>query len=153
MRKTILIFFVSGLLALGILIQPQFALPLAGQWGVVFGIDAPWRLEPIHLPNNRGYGYGQIPIVISFRQAINEGTREKGIIYVFARNRFGLGSSITVGKITSVQVTEIVQNLILPDSNQVAPQPITQILPAQFREVERKRLLSTKENDQVCCLV
>src|SRR5881397_610738 len=95
MRKAIPISLVSGLLALVILLSPQSALTVNGQWGVVFAIDAPWRLEPI--PGRTGYSYGSIPIVIMFRQAINEMGREHGGVM---RKLTGAGADIWVGKLT-----------------------------------------------------
>lgn len=148
MKKANLTSLAGGLLALGMLLQPQSAMPVAGQWGVVFAIDAPWRLEPVEYSRTRinsRINYGAIPIIISFRQAINELGREHDAL---ARRIFlDSGPEITVGKVTEVTVTEIVRDRFLPNSTKLAPQSTTRITPAQFREVERKRIIATKDNE------
>ena len=133
MSKTLFIPVLSGILVLISLVQPQSALSIVGQWGVTFAIDAPWRLEPI--PTNSGYTYGKIPIVISFRQAINEMGREYGGTM---RAVTGAGPAIWVGKAKEVTVVEYIDQ---------PPYPNLSIAPAQFREIERKRELSTKQNE------
>jgi hypothetical protein len=78
------------------LIHPQSALPIAGQWGVAFGIDAPWRLEPI--PTGTGYTYGAIPITITFRQAISEMGRMN---YTVDGTGAGIDVGLIVGALTN----------------------------------------------------
>ena len=133
MRGTISPSLPGGLLALAVLLHPRPAMPLAGGWGVIFAIDAPWRLEPI--PAQGGYTYGKVPIVVSFRQAINEMGREYG---AEMRKVLDAGPDIWVGKVTDVEVVEYVEH---------TPYPTTSIRPAQFREIERKRELSTKARE------
>ena len=110
----------------------------AGHWGVLFAIDAPWRLEPIleqTSVNQKTPRYGAIPISIMFRQAINEKGRQFGSV---VRLGTGAGDEITVGKIDSIQVQEI---------QSITANVRTNFGPGDLRDIESKRLISSKNNE------
>lgn len=95
---------------------------IGGQFGLEFAIDAPWRLEPV------GDGaYGPIPIVITFHDAIYEVARG-GVLQTHALPK------LVVGTLTEVLVEERLQD----------KSHLTQVLPNQLREVERKSWISTR---------
>jgi hypothetical protein len=112
--------------ALWCAVMPAFG--VGGQFGMEFAIDAPWRLEPVIV--NGAATYGPVPISVSFFDTAFEEARGKVGSEGFPK--------IHVGRLKEVRVVEWTSGDPRPR------QPSTTIRPQQFREFDRKKLVSTK---------
>ena len=108
------------------------ALATGGQFGVEFAIDAPWGLEPVANPDG-SLTYGPIPIVVVFHDAIFEASRSR-------LEAHGL-PKIPIGEFKEVRVVEWTQDQPHPQH------PVTTVLPAELREVERRPLVRTQTRE------
>lgn len=81
----------------GLLLGPDAARGLGGQWGLEMAIDAPWRVEPIEVDGK--LTYGPIPIVIAFHDAVFDTYRRPLSQKLLPR--------LNVGILKGVEVTEI----------------------------------------------
>lgn len=129
--------FLSVISLLGLVFHPQSAVGMGGQFGLEFAIDAPWRIEPVPVPAG-GYTYGAIPIIITFHDAIYDHHREGDPWYVeLVQEKYLELEQIHVGSLKSIKVTEHVG----------VGSPSTVIDLSQLREIERKRWISTREEE------
>lgn len=132
-RKQSLWRWATGLIILSLVdTSPRNALAIGGQFGFEFAIDAPWRIEP--LPAGRGYTYGPIAIVVTFHDAVFEAARSP-ISGALGFEKIGIGS------LREIRVIELTRDQPHP------VQAVTIVKPQQLREIERKRLVSTKTTE------
>lgn len=125
--------FWAVLLALSLLAAtPNLARAMGGQYGVEWAIDAPWRLEP-YVTTSGKPGYGAVPIVVEFADANFE--VERSYVSSFAVSRLYIGSA------KEVRIREYLAET--PDKVEAET-----IIPVEkFIEIERKRKMSTKEEE------
>lgn len=129
----------SLVLLVGILVHPRSAAANGGQFGLEFAIDAPWRIEPAPKPGG-GYTFGPIPITITFHDAIFDHYRSS-IGQFFANFFIGPLEKRHVGVLSSISITEV------RHKNGRVFHYTPQLALGNIREIERKRWISTKNNE------
>ena len=121
MKKRSLVSLLFGLFAVGIMMQPQSAGAIGGQFGLEFAIDAPWRLEPIPVRGGT-QTYGPIPIVIAFHDAIFDDDR--------GPNTGGMGAFAASPLVTPKLERDVLERIVQPvlDGHRAAGDPYSGFL-------------------------
>ena len=124
-------------------IYPKSAYAIGGQFGMEFAIDAPWRIEPVTSANSANK-YGPIPIVVTFHDAVYELDRSLAVSTLAF-------PQITVGTFVSVEVEEYADDQLATTNKYTHTHTVFH--PGILREIERKRPVSTKQQEpphEVC---